>query len=401
MSPCRPTSSRWCCGRFLFGLTAVVGDGAAAARRAPARPGRAADLRRAARRLRGRGDRRRLHRRAAARGAVERVDRAARLRAASRSARPCSALSPRQLGDRARRCWSAAPAGCWRWRSSTPRCSSRPRAGWSGGRWRSTRPRPSAAWRSAAGSGAASPRRTGRRGRCCSPPRRWSPFGAVGLRLPLPARAELDLDPLNRWTEPQVGIDLKPRSGPISIIDRVPDRRARTSRTSSAPWPSASASAAATARGTGRCCATSRPAALGRELPDRRPGSSTSGTTSAAPRPTPSSADRLRALHRGRRAPVVHRRHRAAGPLLAPGPDAEAADRPSRGRQPPIRSARGPSPPIEPAGRPSGPRPAWSLHRHSTGSEWSRCTSTASPASLSIGGRDRGPAGRARRRRGW
>jgi MFS family permease len=41
--------------------------------------------------------------------------------------------------------------------------------------------------------------------------------GAVGLRLPLPARAELDLDPLNRWTEPQVGIDLKPRSGPIAI----------------------------------------------------------------------------------------------------------------------------------------------------------------------------------------
>ncbi len=42
--------------------------------------------------------------------------------------------------------------------------------------------------------------------------------GAVGLRLPLPARAELDLDPLNRWSEPQVGIDLKPRSGPISIL---------------------------------------------------------------------------------------------------------------------------------------------------------------------------------------
>ncbi|MFO1142203.1 MAG: MFS transporter [Amaricoccus sp.] len=41
--------------------------------------------------------------------------------------------------------------------------------------------------------------------------------GAVGLRLPLPARAELDLDPLNRWTEPVVGIELKPRSGPISI----------------------------------------------------------------------------------------------------------------------------------------------------------------------------------------
>ena len=41
--------------------------------------------------------------------------------------------------------------------------------------------------------------------------------GAVGLRLPLPARAELDLDPLNRWTEPEVSLDLKPRSGPIEI----------------------------------------------------------------------------------------------------------------------------------------------------------------------------------------
>ena len=31
---------------------------------------------------------------------------------------------------------------------------------------------------------------------------RWP--ARVGLRLPLPARAELDLDPSNRWTEPQV-----------------------------------------------------------------------------------------------------------------------------------------------------------------------------------------------------
>ena len=42
--------------------------------------------------------------------------------------------------------------------------------------------------------------------------------GAVGLWLPLPARAELDLDPLNRFKEPEVGIDLKPRSGPISVL---------------------------------------------------------------------------------------------------------------------------------------------------------------------------------------
>ena len=67
-----------------------------------------------------------------------------------------------RLAQRRRHASSAAPAGCWRWRSSTPPCSSRPRAGWSAGRWRSTRPRPSAAWRSGAGSGAASPRRATR-----------------------------------------------------------------------------------------------------------------------------------------------------------------------------------------------------------------------------------------------
>jgi MFS family permease len=41
--------------------------------------------------------------------------------------------------------------------------------------------------------------------------------GLVGLSLPLPARAELDLDPLNRWTEPEVRLELTPRSGPVKI----------------------------------------------------------------------------------------------------------------------------------------------------------------------------------------
>ena len=41
--------------------------------------------------------------------------------------------------------------------------------------------------------------------------------GLVGLWLPLPNRAELNLDPLNRWTEPTLGLDLKPRSGPVQI----------------------------------------------------------------------------------------------------------------------------------------------------------------------------------------
>ena len=39
----------------------------------------------------------------------------------------------------------------------------------------------------------------------------------LGLRLALPDPADMNLDPLNRWQIPDVGIDLLPRSGPISI----------------------------------------------------------------------------------------------------------------------------------------------------------------------------------------
>jgi len=40
---------------------------------------------------------------------------------------------------------------------------------------------------------------------------------AVGLRLPLPSRTTLNLDPLNRWKEPRVAIDIVPQSGPVSV----------------------------------------------------------------------------------------------------------------------------------------------------------------------------------------
>jgi MFS family permease len=40
---------------------------------------------------------------------------------------------------------------------------------------------------------------------------------ALGLVLPLPQRSTLDLDPLNRWKEPSVELDLEARSGPIVI----------------------------------------------------------------------------------------------------------------------------------------------------------------------------------------
>lgn len=41
--------------------------------------------------------------------------------------------------------------------------------------------------------------------------------GLVGLWLPLPNRAELDLAPLDRFREPRLGLALKPRSGPVAI----------------------------------------------------------------------------------------------------------------------------------------------------------------------------------------
>ncbi|MDB5530679.1 MAG: transporter permease [Devosia sp.] len=40
---------------------------------------------------------------------------------------------------------------------------------------------------------------------------------ALGLVLPLPQRSTLDLDPLNRWKEPALELDLEARSGPIVI----------------------------------------------------------------------------------------------------------------------------------------------------------------------------------------
>lgn len=43
--------------------------------------------------------------------------------------------------------------------------------------------------------------------------------GAVlGLLVPLPENMTVNLDPLNRWTEPALSLDLKPRSGPIEIM---------------------------------------------------------------------------------------------------------------------------------------------------------------------------------------
>ncbi|RWE28727.1 MFS transporter, partial [Mesorhizobium sp.] len=42
--------------------------------------------------------------------------------------------------------------------------------------------------------------------------------GAIGFFLPLPQQPTLNLDPLNRFKEPMLALDLKPRSGPIAIM---------------------------------------------------------------------------------------------------------------------------------------------------------------------------------------
>ena len=42
--------------------------------------------------------------------------------------------------------------------------------------------------------------------------------GAIGFVLPLPKQTVLNLDPLNRFKEPMLSLDLKPRSGPIAIM---------------------------------------------------------------------------------------------------------------------------------------------------------------------------------------
>jgi Transmembrane secretion effector len=40
---------------------------------------------------------------------------------------------------------------------------------------------------------------------------------AIGLFLPLPEFEEADLDPLRRWIEPKIALDIQHRSGPIVI----------------------------------------------------------------------------------------------------------------------------------------------------------------------------------------
>ena len=181
--------------------------------------------------LLGRLRRRRARRRRPRRRLRERLSSEAIVRLAFAGFAACAAVAgaqPQPLDRRRRHARRRAPAGCWRCRSSTSPCSSRPRAGWSAGRSRSTRPRPSAAWRSAAGSGAASPRRTG-------PPQALlaaaAAMLAAGARRPARCRCRRGPSststPLNRWTEPAVALDLAPAQRADRGLGRVPDPRRR------------------------------------------------------------------------------------------------------------------------------------------------------------------------------
>lgn len=130
--------------------------------------------------------------------------------------------------------------------------------------------------------------------------------GALGLRVPLPDRTKLDLDPLNRWTRPRVELDLQPRSGPISIsveylidepdvdafLDVMGERRRQRRRDGARRW------------------------ALSRDMerPERWVESYHIPTwveylayNRRATREDASIGDRLRALHAGEGRPTVHR----------------------------------------------------------------------------------------------
>ena len=182
------------------------GDGAPAAGGAPPRRGAARSS--TARLLGAFGvgrDRRRLHRRPAARRALERVDRAPAPSPASRSAPRCSRSAPAPgstaVGDAGRRRLLGAGAGALQHHGAALDAAL-------GGGARARALPDRGLRRHGARQLALGQRRRGarrRRRRSSVAAAAMLAAGAVGLRLPLPARAELDLDPLNRWTEPQVG----------------------------------------------------------------------------------------------------------------------------------------------------------------------------------------------------
>ena len=132
-------------------------------------------------------------------------------------------------------------------------------------------------------------------------------LGAViGLGIALPEEATLNLDPLNRWKEPPLALDLKPRSGPIVIMIEYTIREEDT-----APFLEAMAERRRIRRRNG-----ARNWTLARDLENPRvldgdlPPSDLGGVSPAQPGTTYADqvvADRIRALHSGTEPPRVHR----------------------------------------------------------------------------------------------
>jgi hypothetical protein len=41
---------------------------------------------------------------------------------------------------------------------------------------------------------------------------------AIGLRVPVPGRRTMNLDPVNRWQEPSTALQIRPSSGPVAVF---------------------------------------------------------------------------------------------------------------------------------------------------------------------------------------
>ena len=111
---------------------------------------------------------------------------------------------------------------------------------------------------------------------------------AFGLRYALPELTSLNLDPLSRWKEPEVALDIRPRSGPIVVTIEYLIREQDVADFL-AVMAERRRSGAATARVIGPCCATLKTPNCGSSAITPPPGWSMSATISAEPKPTPPS----------------------------------------------------------------------------------------------------------------
>ena len=129
----------------------------------------------------------------------------------------------------------------------------------------------------------------------------------IGLEIALPEETTLNLDPLNRWKEPPLALDLKPRSGPIVIMIEYTIREEDTPPFLEAMAERRRVRATQRRRATGRSPATWKIRACGWRFTTFPPGWSIAGTISGRTYADQVVADRIRALHSGSEPPRVHR----------------------------------------------------------------------------------------------